>query len=79
MRLHPEAHIRGEAHWTRQHRERLLGELNPNSKLVAPDIAAIRSRYAAGEISMYRLAQEYGVSDVHIAYIILRKSWKELP
>jgi hypothetical protein len=38
-------------------------------------VRAIRARYAAGGVSQYRLAAEYGLHQVTISEIVLRKTW----
>jgi hypothetical protein len=52
-----------------------LGESHPNSKLTEQDVRQIRDRYASGNVSQQSLADEFGVTQVNISSIILRKSW----
>ena len=49
-----------------------------NSKLTEEQVKAIRERYAAGGVTMYQLAAEYGVGAGPICNIIHRKSWKHV-
>lgn len=50
------------------------GEANPNAKLTADDVRAIRAstRTAAA------LARRFGVSRTHIGYIKQRRSWEHI-
>ena len=50
-------------------------EANGQSKLVRAQVDAIRSRYAAGGVSTWKLAREYGVSQKNIRKIINRETW----
>lgn len=54
------------------------GEKVNTAKLTAEKVQEIRERFANGETNRASLAREYGVSDVMISYIILRKSWKHI-
>lgn len=55
----------------------LKGEQNPRSKFTRLQIADIRSRYAAGGVSMGSLAREFNVSHPTISYIVKRIGWNE--
>jgi hypothetical protein len=54
------------------------GEAQHNSKLTTEQVIAIRQRYAAGNITMYQLAAEYGIGAGPICNIIHRKTWKHV-
>jgi hypothetical protein len=55
----------------------MRGEAHPGSKLTWEKVRTIRSRYAAGGISLKRLAQEYGCSIRNIGLIVHDKAWRE--
>ena len=54
------------------------GEIQGSSKLTAEIVESIRSRYALGEATQYKLADEFGVCQAHISIIINGKSWKHI-
>lgn len=47
-------------------------------RLTEADVADIRSRYAAGGISQVALAAEYGIHQVTVSEIVLRKIWRHV-
>lgn len=53
-----------------------IGELNGFHKLTASQVSEIRSRYAAGGISMKNLGKEIGISAMQVHNIVSRKHWK---
>ena len=53
------------------------GELNPQAKLTMVKAREIRSRYAAGGISMTQLGKEYGVDTKRISEIVRNLAWVE--
>lgn len=53
----------------------LAGERNPLAKLKWKQVEEIRQRYAAGEITIRKLALEYGVSRPSIQGIIRGRTW----
>lgn len=55
------------------------GESQHCSKLTAEQVTEIRRRYASGNITMYTLAVEWGMSVPTICNIIHRKTWKHIP
>jgi hypothetical protein len=55
----------------------LLGEANPQAKLIESEVRAIRRRAAAGE-SQHALARTFGVSVPTICMIVNRKRWGHL-
>ena len=55
----------------------LHGEANPNAKLTADDVRAIRERRASGETTK-ALARAFGVSSPLISYIAHRKTWRHV-
>ena len=48
-------------------------------KIPLSEVPIIRARYAAGGVTMYQLADEYGVTRPCIGYIINRVSFPEIP
>lgn len=67
----------GDAHWTRQHPERVSGgEWHPFAKLTTEQVKAIRASYATGGYSYRQLATQYGVTKSCIHNIIKGKGWK---
>lgn len=54
------------------------GETFYSTKLTNEKVVAIRQRYAAGGVTMYELAAEYGVTAGHICAIIHRKAWTHI-
>jgi hypothetical protein len=76
---HPERTARGERHSSKTHPELILkGEDNPASKLTAEQVRDIRRRYKPGVISQQQLADEFGVCQGLIGFIIRRKSWRHI-
>lgn len=69
---------RGDAHWTRDESRRLRGEKNGRAVLTADQVLDIRRRYQRGATSQQSLADEFGVDQVRISSIILRKSWAHI-
>lgn len=68
--------FRGGNHWLRRHKDRTLdGEANPNHRLTADDVAAIRRRYAGGGVRQVDLAREYGVTQPNISAIVRGATW----
>ncbi len=65
--------VRGGMHDVDQH-----GEKNKQAKLTDDKVRTIRERYAAGGISMEKLASEYGISIGHVSVIISRKAWRHV-
>ena len=57
----------------------LIGENAPNAKLTEPQVIQIRERYAAGGISMARLAREHGVSQGTVSGIVWGSLWIYAP
>lgn len=56
-----------------------IGERHWNSRFTEEQVTAIRQRYAAGGISVRKLAEELGEPYGTISAIIYRVSWKHLP
>lgn len=63
LRLHPEA-VRAPR-----------GERNGTARLTEDQVREIRTRYAAGGVSIPKLSQEFGVSRTQIHSIIHRRKW----
>lgn len=77
---HPERLIRGDAHYTRIHPEKVnRGQVNGRAKLTDAKVIDIRTRYAAGGVTLASLAAEFGVSFGLISHIVNRKTWKHIP
>ena len=55
-----------------------IGEDGPGGKLTEYDVLQIRKKYKPRIYSLQKLADEYGVSQQMIRYIIIRKKWKHL-
>lgn len=51
------------------------GSQLPNAKLTESQVIELRARYAAGGISMYKLADEYGLTQSTVHRIIKRYVW----
>lgn len=54
------------------------GADNPKSKLTAEQVAEIRERHLVGGETQTALAEEFGVSQVAVHYIVHRRSWKHV-
>jgi predicted DNA binding protein len=57
----------------------LNGEIHPLAKLTAAQVRTIRQTYEPGRVTMFDLAERYGVSKQAISSIINRLSWHHLP
>ncbi len=53
----------------------LTGERSPQSKLTTNDVAAMRERYAAGGVTFYDLARDYGIVFQHAHAIVRGARW----
>ncbi len=53
------------------------GEGVGTSKLTWGKVREIRRRYATGEANQHQLADEYGVTQPNIGYIVRNESWRE--
>lgn len=54
------------------------GEDGANSKLTEKQVLEIRSRYAAGGVKEIELGNEFGVTQVMVSRIILRRAWTHI-
>lgn len=54
---------------------RISGSERWSSKLTESDVITIRERYAAGGVTYYVLADDYGVTFQNIWHIVHRKTW----
>ena len=63
---------------TRIQREKCKGEGNGRAKLTAEQVFEIRERYARGDTSFPKLAEEYPVTFSAIHRIVTGKTWKHL-
>ena len=74
---HIKEHMKNISNETRQKMsEAQQGEKHHNHKLSKDQIIEIRRRYAEGNISQNKLAEEYGVKQCQIWRIINYKRWK---
>lgn len=76
-RQHPEKVIRGVNHSSHLHPERFRGELNGRARMSTGQVEETRTRYAAGNVSQFVLADEYGVAQTTISAIVRRISWNK--
>lgn len=70
-------HVHGDQHWTRRDNTKLLGAMNPASKLTADDVRAIRAQYAEGATQV-ALAERFGITQAYISQIVRRRSWAHI-
>jgi len=61
---------------TENHQDKILHG-TVGTKLKADDVLEIRRRYASGE-KQKDIAKDFGVDQVNISHIVLRKSWKHI-
>lgn len=54
-------------------------ERSRTTKLTASEVASIRERYAASNVTQDRLATEFGTTQTNISEIVNRHHWKHLP
>jgi len=52
------------------------GELSKMSKLTVSGVCDIREKYASGNYTQQRIAEEYGVSDRCISLIVNKRTWR---
>ncbi len=76
-RQHPERVPRGDTSGPHLHPERYQGERNGRARLTQAQAEEIRARYAAGNISQFVLADDYGVAQTTISAIVRGKNWKQ--
>lgn len=78
-RLHAGSVPRGDGHYSRICPDKLeRGEDRWMAKLTEESVREIRRRYAAGGVSQYTLAREFGVSRPLIGMVIRRQWWKHV-
>ena len=77
VRLHPECVVKGDKHFSHLHPELFRGELNGHAKLSREQVETIRTRYAAGSVSQFVLADEYHVAQTTISAIVRRVNWNK--
>lgn len=67
---------RGEQHGRYTHPERTArGERGGRAKLTEAQVRDIRARYAAGGVTSYQLAAEYGIARKNINAVVNRQTW----
>lgn len=72
-------HCIGDKNGSRTHPERLRrGSTSAQAKLTEVQVAEIRRRYSAGGITQTDLGREYGVHNVTVSEIVLRKKWRHV-
>jgi len=57
---------------------RKQGHRNIHAKLTSSQVIQIRERYAVGNISQRALAQEYGVTNGAINFVVHGRTWKDV-
>ena len=57
---------------------KLRGSQKPQSKLNEEQVVEIRRKYAGGDRTWRSLAQEYGVTDVLIRFVVTGAAWKHV-
>ena len=65
------------ARWMK-HTPRLRGERNPMAKLTLEQVGQIRQRYVPRQVSMKRLADEYGVNPATVFFVIHGATWNSI-
>jgi hypothetical protein len=55
------------------------GERNPRAKLTTEDVLELRRLYRLGGITQQELADRFGVKQITVSNIVLRRTWKRLP
>ncbi len=77
-----EKYLSGDEHWSAQHPEYLQhmprGEDNKNHRLKTEEVVRIRALYATKKYSYRDLEPMFGVSDVTIMSVVLRRTWKHV-
>jgi DNA-binding transcriptional regulator LsrR (DeoR family) len=53
------------------------GEANPNAKLTAGTVRAIRAAYASGRTQV-SVAAEFGIRQTDVSKLVRRESWKHV-
>jgi HNH endonuclease len=74
----PESHNlspKGEEHWCHLLKDAQKGERNHHAILTEQQVSEIREKYASGDISQTKLAQEYNVAQTTISAIIRKVLW----
>jgi hypothetical protein len=78
-RLYPERISVAVRRWAANHPERVArGERKTSAKLTESDVREIRRAYAAGEATQSTLGVRFGVSQVKISQVVLRKNWTHI-
>ena len=54
------------------------GEENPTSKLTNEKVLAIREMYSAGNTTMQKVGEVFGITAAHVCNIVRRISWKHI-
>lgn len=79
MSKHPELAPSGDAHYTHRSPELIRkGEALTHSKLTEERVREIRRRYAAGGVTQYQLADEYGIAVASVNRVVRRVSWRHV-
>lgn len=56
----------------------LMGERNTKAKVSDQDVIEIRQRYAKGNVTQQELADLFGLKQITVSNIVLRKTWQHL-
>lgn len=59
-----------------KHGNTCRGDKNGNRIVSSEQVAELRMRYAAGGVTQYELADQYGISQAQVNNIVLRKQWE---
>ena len=57
----------------------VIGERVGGAKMTADGVLALRAAYAAGGVSIYRLAEQYGIAFQTVSNIVRRQTWQHVP
>lgn len=60
------------------HKNRAIGERNTNAKMTADGVREMRRKYRNGEANQYELADQYGVTQATVGYIVRNKTWRHV-
>ena len=69
---------KGDAHWTRHHKEKLRGEHNNASVLKNNQVLEIRRLYKTGLLTYRGLARRFNIHQVTVWHILTRRTWAHL-
>ena len=70
--------VRKGRHYSTVHPEMRSGERSGMAKLTDAKVREIRALHATGQVSMYRLAKDFGVTQRVIHLVVRRLAWKHV-